>query len=218
MDSPGEKLLDGDDAPGERNNADEQGHSIAVPAGDQEGHAEQPLFIEGVEEDEGVDYAGDDIQGEAFKNGKGGKNVAGHHDGRTDDHRQQLLAGSGVSPAVAYEEKNTFQQYQTTQCQRNSHQPVVVVEELDACADRYYPGIWDKNTGEEVDDVADEHQHQPHVAAVVLFLLQKINDKAEVGVGKEHDSCQGHLIPYPGRGPELAAHGKGAANPQNHDK
>ena len=218
MEGSGEEFLDGYDAAGKGDDTDQQGHSVAVPAGHQEGHAEQALFVKGVKKDKGVDDAGDDIQGKALKDGKGGENMAHYHNGRADDYRQQLLAGRTVSAAVADKQENAFQQHQPAQGQGDCHQPAVIIEELYVGAGGHNPGVGNEDAGEEVDDITDQQQDKPYVASVPFFFFQEIDDKAEVGVRQEHDPRQGHLVPHPGGGPELAAHGKGAAHPQDHDE
>ena len=198
-----------------QHHAGNQRHNEAVGPGDQHGHLEQPLLIQRVKQQAGIDHTGQDIQRESQKDRQRGQCVTGNQRHNAQDNRQELMKYHRIPLAVPVNQEDHLPHAQNGHGEDDVNLPPVFVNELQMSILCHDLGRRDQQIGKLVEHQHSHKHQQPDYTAVASLLLQKIQCKMIKHHRQQHDAAHRNIVPKVHRWPELCAHGERTAAPKD---
>ena len=118
---------------------------------------------------------------------------------------------------VTVEGKLKQENWQTKEGEKRNNVPVVTVEENGGGTLHGNFRQRNEETGKAVEDKQRQIEAEPYSAAVIVLLIQEIQQELEVAIRQHHHTQQGNMMPEIDGRPKLQSHTQRAAVPQNHD-
>ena len=201
-----------------RNTAQSHGDHHIVHPGQQQGHPEQLLLVQGIEHEEHIAHTGKDIQGQTLENGQGGRHMAQQQDTDAVDDGLELLEGDAVALAVPAHHVGDVHHAGHHADHQEIDVPVIVVNKLGRAAPFHHQRLRDEPAGQAVHHKQQQVEPRPEPAPPAVPLLQEVQGEVIVARGQHHHAQHRHMVPQVHRRPQLHTHGKGAAHPEDHDE
>ena len=213
-----QEILDGQQIVVRDQQAQDGREQEAVGPGDQHGHTEQLLFVQRIEQQPRIHHAGEDVQRKALEKRQCRQDIAQEDGPDAAQHRDELEEHRTVALAVAPDQEGQLAPAQHHQQKDHVDLPGVVVDELNAAALLHHLRPGDQAVRQHVEDDEPQEHHQPEKAPAAPGLLQKIKHKVVEHNRDQENACKRYIMPKVHRRPQLDAHGKGAAAPEDEHK
>ena len=163
----------------------EESYPIAQAGRCQHLQTEQPSADQGVQQQQRVKQAAENVDGKSFKKRNANQQIPHKKYDNTQHHRFKLLAHSSVFPADLENVEQHFQHHQTGHCEENSHFPVHFIHKGPVLARYHQLGRFQENPGKNIHQETGQHNNQIQRPHHMLLFPREGNNELVVRVREQ---------------------------------